>query len=166
MTDDFRSRLDHAFQLALKKHSKSDVAGHVNLLIEAAGQRLPLFCKHSNGSGFPEDDAEILYDFINSKSSKEMIDLFHLIHTETLTEENEGLHQEIGSYVSEEKLEQFKKEKRQWKVRQEKIIAPEGSRTWILQKTIEDLKAVRDKYVHWKMVGEERRERWNKERGK
>ena len=148
MTDDFKNRLDHAFQLALKKHSKKDVAGHVNLLIEAAGQRLPLFCKHSNGSGWPEDDAEILYDFICSKSSKEMIDLFHLIHAETLTEENEGLYQESDSYLSKEKLEQFRKEKHQWKVRQEEIMAPEGSKTWILQKTIEDIKAVRDKYVH------------------
>ena len=166
MTDDFRSRLDHAFQQALKKHTKGDVAAHVNLLIEAAGQRLPLFCKHTNFFGFPEDDVGFFWEFVQSKSSKEMIDLFHLIHKETLTEENEDLHQEIGSYVSEEKLEQFRKEKRKWKVQQEEIMAPEGSKTWILQKTIEDIKAVRDKYVHWKMVGEEKREIWNKERGK
>ena len=158
MTDDFKSRLDHAFQLALKKHSKSDVAGHVNLLIEAAAKRLPSFCKHYSPDDYPDNDAAYFWDFVHSKSSKEMIELFHLIHTETLTEENESLHQEVDSYMSEEKLEQLKKEKMYWGV-----MAPEGSRTWILQKTIEDLEAVRDKYTSSKMVDEENFAKWKKQ---
>ena len=158
MTDDFKNRLDHAFQQALKKHSKSDVAGHVNLLIEAAGKRLPSFCKHYSPDDYPDNDAGYFWDFVHSKSSKEMIELFHLIHAETLTEENESLHQEVDSYMSEEKLKQLKKEGNAWGV-----MAPKGSKTWILQKNVEDLKEIRDKYASSDMVHKEEMAKWKKQ---
>ena len=138
MVNNFKAFLTCEYNRALRKNSKKDVHGYLSLILYPAGMKLPVYCKYSTSGDYPEDVSICIYEFLNVKGSKEMVELFHLLYKKTFVEcaDRKAILDEIKVIIPKKELERVEGIQSTWQASKEQMLLPKGSETRKLQDTL------------------------------